>query len=92
MINRYTIKVFFNSLFNYRKEYKKQMNRFCETFHDEGLSDALVFKFKVDKDKADRIIINGKKLLGYDASSLAAEEDYRVKRFCFDMFYFKIAK
>lgn len=92
MISRYTVKVFFHSLFNFRKEYRKQMNKFCETFHEAGLSEALVFKFKIDKVKADNLILKGKKLIGYDVASIAAEEDYRVKRFCFDMLYFKIVK
>jgi hypothetical protein len=68
------------------------MTRFCETFHEYGLSDALIFKFNIDKTKADNVIYKAKKLMGYDVTSLAAEEDYRVKRFCFDLLYFKIIK
>ena len=92
MISKYTVKVFFHTLFNFRKEYRKQMNLFCDTFYEHGLANALMFKFKIDKTKAYQLVNNAKKTIGYDTASLAAEEDYRVKRFCFDMLYFKIVK
>ena len=90
MISKYTVKVFFYSLFNFRKEYKKQMNLFCDTFYEHGLANALIFKFKIGKNKAYQLVNMAKKVFGYDISSFAAEEDYRVKRYCFDMLYFKI--
>jgi hypothetical protein len=66
------------------------MNLFCDTFHEEGLTPALIFKFGADEKKADKIALMAKKIFGYTENSLAAEEDWRVKKYCFDVFYFKL--
>jgi len=86
----FKIKTHFYFLRTWKLTYKKELFKFVDEFHEDGLVKALMLKFNISEKKAVKKSDKYKIRYGYDIKSIAAEEDSRVKAQCFRSLYFKI--
>lgn len=81
------IRTFIYFLFNSRKTYRKEMNNFCTMFHDFGLVQKTVERFKCSYSEAQTMVDKAKAKYKYDIESHGADVDFRVNKIVFDKFY-----
>jgi hypothetical protein len=82
------LKSFFYYLFHQKSEYQKALNKFCEDFFEKGLIFELTDRFNIDLNVSKKLVEFAKVKYGYDKNSIAAEETYQVKSYCFTKCYY----